>query len=137
MEEEGTTNTVLCHAQSQKSALAPRSGSDQTVWIDGWQMQCCGDLFRVGSNVSWNLRPADRDWLTSVLGEETSASVDWAEEHHSDSTSPATEAKVVTITAVHCRYAPDPRRPQGLVSRRGLGGTVITGVRRRVDAGSG
>lgn len=79
------------------------------VWVDGWQMQCCGDPFRVGSSISWNLEPADRDWLTSVLGEQTAVTVDYAEEHHNDAVgSAATEAKVITITAVHCRYAPIP-----------------------------
>ena len=25
------------------------------VWVDAWQMQCCGDPFAVGSSVEWTL----------------------------------------------------------------------------------
>ena len=34
-----------------------------TVWVDSWQMQCCGEPFRVGSQVTWTLGAADQDWL--------------------------------------------------------------------------
>jgi hypothetical protein len=36
-----------------------RAGPGQTqcvgmmVWVDGWQMQCCGDPFSVGSADGW------------------------------------------------------------------------------------
>lgn len=26
-----------------------------TIWIGGWQMQCCGKPFRLGSRVAWTL----------------------------------------------------------------------------------
>jgi hypothetical protein len=29
------------------------------VWVDGWQMQCCGTPFAVGSQVAWTLGEAD------------------------------------------------------------------------------
>ncbi|WP_344975278.1 DUF6578 domain-containing protein [Streptosporangium fragile] len=85
------------------------------VWVDGWQMECCGASFRVGSRIAWTLGPADADALTPVLGENTAATVDRVEDHHGDlpEDTPATEATVTAITAVHCRYAPrahdDPR----------------------------
>ncbi|MFD0474010.1 DUF6578 domain-containing protein [Nonomuraea thailandensis] len=82
------------------------------VWVDDWQMQCCGEPFHVGSTVSWTLTPADRDWLTQVLGEETAATIDWGEEHHSDP-SPGrrqVEARVTGIAAVHARMEPFPAR---------------------------
>ena len=80
------------------------------VWVDGWQMQCCGEPFRVGSEVSWPLREADSDWLTSILGSDTASTVGAAEEHHDSppDETPVTRAKVNEITAVHCRYAPRP-----------------------------
>ncbi|GAA4905296.1 hypothetical protein GCM10023334_001500 [Nonomuraea thailandensis] len=80
------------------------------MWVDDWQMQCCGEPFHVGSTVSWTLTPADRDWLTQVLGEETAATIDWGEEHHSDP-SPGrrqVEARVTGIAAVHARMEPLP-----------------------------
>jgi hypothetical protein len=51
-----------------------------TIWVDGWQMQCCGEPFRLGSQVAWTLRAADPDWLEAVLGAQQI--VDAAEEHH-------------------------------------------------------
>lgn len=38
-----------------------------TAWVDGWQMQCCGEPFRLGSQAAWPLRPAP-DWLEEVPG---------------------------------------------------------------------
>lgn len=26
------------------------------VWVDGWQMQCCGKPFDIGSIIEWNVR---------------------------------------------------------------------------------
>lgn len=79
---------------------------EMTIWMDAWQMQCCGEKFRVGSTVEWGLRPASQDWLASVLGE-AAAEVDAAEEHHG-SGAPGPRGLVRSITAVHCRYAPLP-----------------------------
>ncbi len=39
-----------------------------TVWVDSWQMRCCGEPFRVGSQVAWTLSGADPDWLGAMLG---------------------------------------------------------------------
>lgn len=82
---------------------------DLTVWVDGWQMQCCGEPFAVGSQVSWRLGDADRDWLGAVLGA-MAAGVDAAEEHHGGLSEEVQEtaARVSGISAVHCRYAPAP-----------------------------
>ena len=77
---------------------------ETTIWVDAWQMQCCGEPFSVGSRVTWTLAGADS--ITSVLGD--SVTVHAAEEHHGgvpDGTQP-TEAKVTAISAVHCRHAP-------------------------------
>lgn len=82
---------------------------DLTVWVDGWQVQCCGEPFAVGSQVSWTLRDVDSDWLRAVLGDRA-AGIDLAEEHHSDLSEEVTvaSATVSGISAVHCRYAPSP-----------------------------
>ncbi|MBE1564789.1 DUF6578 domain-containing protein [Nonomuraea africana] len=79
---------------------------DLVVWVDDWQMQCCGDPFGVGSRVSWKLGEPDRDWLATVLGD---VRVDKAEDHHLvPADTPVTEAVVTAISAVHCAYAPKP-----------------------------
>lgn len=78
------------------------------VCVDGWQMQCCGEPFAVGSEVSWRLQDADFEWLQEAFGDGSAPGVDAAEEHHSDvdEQSPVTRGTVASIHAVHCRYAP-------------------------------
>jgi len=79
---------------------------EMSVWVDAWQMQCCGEQFGVGSRVSWTLIGADAEWVARVLG--AGIAVDAAEEHHGgvpDDT-PETAGTVTAISAVHCRYAP-------------------------------
>lgn len=81
-----------------------------TLWVDAWQMQCCGEPFRLGSQVAWTVGEAGPDWLEAVLGAEASPGVDGAEEHHGgipENTEP-TRGVVTRISAVHCRYAPRP-----------------------------
>jgi hypothetical protein len=58
-----------------------------TIWIDSWQMQCCGEPFRLGSQVAWTLRAADPEFPTM----------------------PSRPGGTVRhIAAVHCRLAPEP-----------------------------
>ena len=47
------------------------------VWIDDWQMQCCGDHFRVGQRVEFSTMTAevDREFLGGVLGEQRAAAL--------------------------------------------------------------
>jgi hypothetical protein len=81
-----------------------------TVWVDNWQMQCCGEPFALGSHVAWTLGPADPDWLDAVLGAHEQQTVDAAEEHHGGVAEDtlATTGMVTRIRAVHCRFAPRP-----------------------------
>ena len=77
------------------------------VWVDSWQMQCCGDPFRRGSKVAWTLRDVDSDWFDAMLGPRMRRTVNAAEEHHGgvpEYTPPVT-GMVTLIAAVHCRYA--------------------------------
>lgn len=73
-------------------------------------MQCCGEPFAVGDEVSWTLCDADGEWLNMIFGEKPAIVVDKQEEHHGGIAegTPATIGRVVAITAVHCRYAPLP-----------------------------
>jgi uncharacterized protein DUF6578 len=80
-----------------------------TVWVDSWQMQCCGEPFRVGSQVAWTLRAADPDLLQKMLGADSRQAADATEEHHGgvpEDTVP-TRGTVTHIAAVHCRFAPE------------------------------
>ncbi|UVS79509.1 DUF6578 domain-containing protein [Actinokineospora sp. UTMC 2448] len=81
-----------------------------TVWVDGWQMQCCGEPFVVGSRVVWSVTEPDSEWLAVVAGPALAVGVTHAEEHHSDGQRDldSLEGVVVAIRAVHYRAAPDP-----------------------------
>ncbi|SDJ55735.1 DUF6578 domain-containing protein [Streptomyces indicus] len=85
-----------------------------TVWMDSWQMECCGEPFSTGDAVDWTVHRPDREWLAKVLGPERAAGVDFAEEHHGDADPEREENRVRgTVTAlqyVHCRYAPGADR---------------------------
>jgi hypothetical protein len=75
----------------------------------GWQWQCCGEPFRVGSHVSWTLVPLDLTFLATILGEDAASSVTEAEEHHDlPQDAPRTSGQVTAIRAVYCRLAPVP-----------------------------
>jgi Family of unknown function (DUF6578) len=81
-----------------------------TVWVDSWQLQCCGEPFRRGSKVTWTLRDVDPDWFETMLGPRARRTVEAAEEHHGgvpEDTLP-TRGTVTLIAAVHCHYAPRP-----------------------------
>lgn len=74
------------------------------MWVDAWQMQCCGDPFAVGEAVSWKLIAAEHDWLDEVLGTTLSQSVRWKEERHDRSEGvPETAARVLDIQVVRRR----------------------------------
>lgn len=77
------------------------------MWIDSWQMQCCGEPFRVGGRVEFSTTPVvDREFLGTVLGEERAATVTDYEDHHDldDGPMSALVGRVEYIEAISCRY---------------------------------
>ena len=83
------------------------------VWVDSWQMECCGDAIRVGGEVRWTLGTPDErdfDFVRSVLGDTVAKSITHLEDHHGGlpEESPVTVGTVTAIKAVYCRYAPGP-----------------------------
>jgi hypothetical protein len=83
------------------------------VWVDDWQMQCCGEPFHVGSEVAWTVSETGQtaqDRLESMLGANEHVKVDAAEEHHGGlpPDTPRTRGTVARIRACHCRYEPSP-----------------------------
>jgi hypothetical protein len=104
-------------------------GVGMTVWVDSWQMQCCGQPFHLGSQVTWTLGNAGTEWIDAMLGAQLQRPVDAAEEHHGgvpEDTVP-TQGKVVRIAAIHCRYAPQSDSgPRNLYPVPGSG--VLTDV---------
>ncbi|NDL60378.1 DUF6578 domain-containing protein [Phytoactinopolyspora mesophila] len=81
------------------------------VWVDSWQMQCCGDPIRSGDTVAWTLEAEpDIGWLTSVAGEKLANSIDYHEEHHGGlpDDAPITRGDVTGIFHVRCAYTEQP-----------------------------
>jgi hypothetical protein len=76
------------------------------VWVDSWQMQCCGDPFTLDSNVMWSTAAVTGpSWYEDFLDVEVAASITDREEHHSDGRDLTRTSGVVrSIDAVFCRY---------------------------------
>ncbi|MEU5214690.1 DUF6578 domain-containing protein [Streptomyces sp. NPDC020807] len=80
-----------------------------TVWVDGWQMECCGESFAVGGVVSWTLLRADPEDYADVVGAEAARGIGFREEHHlGHEEGEAVSVEVVAIVEAHCAYAPRP-----------------------------
>ncbi|MEU3008687.1 MULTISPECIES: DUF6578 domain-containing protein [unclassified Streptomyces] len=76
-----------------------------TIWVDEWQMQCCGESFASGGLVSWSLIEADPEDYIDIVGEERATEIDFCEEHHGQEEQGPTLLEVLSIAEVHCRYA--------------------------------
>ncbi|MFE1955014.1 DUF6578 domain-containing protein [Streptomyces sp. NPDC059524] len=86
-----------------------------TIWVDGWQMQCCGESFGPGDLVSWSLVEATPEDHADFLGDERAGAIDFREEHHGpEEHPPPSRLRVLTVTEVHCRY----ELPAGSTSNR-------------------
>lgn len=46
-----------------------------TIWIDGWQMQCCAERFRSGAVGEWQVVEADAEDHADVVGAGRAAEV--------------------------------------------------------------
>ncbi|OCC10221.1 DUF6578 domain-containing protein [Streptomyces sp. PTY087I2] len=79
-----------------------------TIWVDDWQMQCCGEDFAPGGLVSWSLVEADPEDYADIVGEERAEGIDFHEEHHGREEREPTSLEVLSIAEVHCRYAAPP-----------------------------
>ncbi|MFF3787962.1 DUF6578 domain-containing protein [Streptomyces sp. NPDC001933] len=75
-----------------------------TIWVDDWQIQCCGEAFKLGDSVSWQLVEIDPEDYADIVGNERAPEIDFREEHHGQEELPSTRLQVLTITEVHCRY---------------------------------
>ncbi|MFI1973667.1 DUF6578 domain-containing protein [Streptomyces wedmorensis] len=76
-----------------------------TIWVDDWQMQCCGASFASGDVVSWGLMEVDPEDYADIVGSERATEIDFCEEHHGrEGEQVPTRLEVLTIAEVHCRY---------------------------------
>ncbi|NED10363.1 DUF6578 domain-containing protein [Streptomyces sp. SID9124] len=76
-----------------------------TIWVDDWQMQCCGAPFAAGDVVSWALLEVDPEDYVELVGEGRAEGIDFCEEHHGrEEGVPQVPLEVVSVVEVHCRY---------------------------------
>lgn len=78
------------------------------VWVDAWQMQCCGTPFADGDHIEWTLSPQiDGAWLESVVVDEPARQVDFSWDKHGPHPdgSATTKGVVTSIEAVRCKLA--------------------------------
>ncbi|MFL6072378.1 MAG: DUF6578 domain-containing protein [Mycobacteriales bacterium] len=79
------------------------------VWVDDWQLQCCGTPFGRGDRVTWRVQLADTEWLGEVFGPRLPDPPLYAEEHHGGASGrerTTAAGTVRSIDAVSCRFAP-------------------------------
>lgn len=77
------------------------------MWVDGWQLECCGDPLRVGESVDVvTTTEVDREFLGVVLGESDAAGItDYDDRHGSDlEDADRLVGTIERIEAVWCRY---------------------------------
>ncbi|MGW4850221.1 DUF6578 domain-containing protein [Streptomyces sp. NPDC004288] len=80
-----------------------------TIWVDDWQMQCCGASCVPGDVVSWVLLEVDPEDYADIVGSERADGIDFCEERHGRGEGRApTSVEVVSIVEVHCRYGVPP-----------------------------
>lgn len=86
------------------------------VWVDEWQVQCCGDPFEEGQEVTWSLAAVRERFgigrPTDAVGDDVARRITHVEDHHdvlSQGTS-AVRGRVVSLLRASCRFAPRPGR---------------------------
>lgn len=65
-----------------------------SVYYDGWQMDCCGEPFKIGDMVQWDCVKSNNDFLVQA---------DYYYEAHDD-TDLVIAGKVIEIYGIKCQY---------------------------------
>lgn len=88
------------------TASSDESGVRAVVWVDGWQQECCGDAWALGSKVAWTVERSNTDYFQPLF--DPPVTIDWHEEHHAESSAGLAklEGIVLTIQGVQFDYAP-------------------------------
>ena len=78
--------------------------AEREVWVEDWQMQCCGEPFSVGDVVHWTAAASvGVEELEPILGKAVAASIGWVEDHHDLAVTEAVTGTVRSVRAVFYR----------------------------------
>jgi hypothetical protein len=88
--------------------------STELIWVADWEMQCCGEPFAVGAQVTWRLSPCGNGLLAPFLGE-GAAQPAWYYDHHDDERSAAPAAQRGTVRTIRSVWCAHRRRGNVLV----------------------
>jgi hypothetical protein len=86
----------------------------RTIWVDAWQLVCCGDDFEVGKQVVWDVLPTEGSpgtFLFNILGSELASKISGSEDHHEEVDDEDLEvivAVVRRIQHVSCHFDLNP-----------------------------
>jgi len=76
---------------------------DASVFVDFWQMKCCGDPFQIGSVVRWTVSPWSSAWPDTHFPDRL-ARIDYREEHHGGADLTEITGMVTSIDIVRWGY---------------------------------
>lgn len=107
-----------------------------TIWVDDWQIQCCGESFAPGDVVSWTLLEVDPEDYADMVGGERAARIDFCEEHHGrDEGRAPVRLEVLSVDEVHCHYEV-PAGSTSNIYHPVPGTTVLVPIEGRVGEGA-
>ena len=66
---------MIASGASPAGLVGQTCGVEMTVYVEDWQLDCCGEPFSVGSHVSWTLIRGRSDWIQTILGPGTGVTV--------------------------------------------------------------
>lgn len=99
------------------------------LFVEFWQHECCGDLFRVGDAVVWPSTPLEDDGLVSLLGADLGRRVHLAVDRHQDEVLTLT-GTVLSIQAVFHLHELVTDQAHGTYHRARPGSTQLRPVER-------
>ncbi|MBO3090069.1 DUF6578 domain-containing protein [Cellulomonas dongxiuzhuiae] len=107
-----------------------------SVWVDGWQLQCCGRPFGVGEEVTWRCADPDLRWLESVLPRDVAHRISYAEEHHDEA---LVDRAVLrgTVVAIHAAFARYTQLDADDRTLHAVSGSGLLRAVRRADGNEG
>jgi hypothetical protein len=106
------------------------------VWIEAWEWQCCGDPFKLGSNVMWGLLPASahlRSALAVEFGEGVAQQLTHYETHHEIDGDPETVPTRGRVEAIDAAFCVLEARPDNARFYEPIAGSGVLESRQSAD----